>query len=79
MADLNPVRPVVIPGDLVHYQGRKLVVVDVTGDGYAGLRDPADVELLNPLAAPVGDVEVVGHLDHLDGWVEESPGVWRQT
>lgn len=74
----------VISGDLVDYEGRRMVVVDVTieekaQDCMAVLRDPEDLELMNPIAVPAHTLAAWGHLEHLEGWVESAPGVWRQT
>jgi hypothetical protein len=69
------------PGDIVRYQDKDWVVVDVTGDGppMAVLRAPDDVDLLDPVAVSTDRLEVVGHLEQLNGWVEDSPGIWSQV
>jgi hypothetical protein len=71
----------VLSGDIVHHGDRDLVVVDVTGDEppMAVLREPDDLDLLDPVAVPADQLEAVGHLEHLDGWVEDSPGIWSQV
>jgi hypothetical protein len=69
-------RTVVKPGDILD-SGE--VVVDVTGDNLAVLREFDDPEGGRLRAAPVDQLTVTGHLEHLDGWVEDSPGVWRKT
>ena len=66
-----------IPGDVVRFNDADKVVVDVTEDGIAVLRDPGDLELTNPEAAQVDTLEVVGHLEALPGWTEVSPGEWQ--
>jgi hypothetical protein len=68
-----------IPGDIVRHENVDRVVVDVTDDGIAVLRASDDLELLNPIVAPADSLEVIGHLDFLDGWVELAPGEWEQT
>jgi hypothetical protein len=75
---------VAIPGDIVRFGGRELIVVDVTDDDELGvaiavLRSDEDLDLLEPLAAVAADLEVIGHLEHLGGWVEDSPGIWSQV
>jgi hypothetical protein len=45
----------------------------------AGLRAPDDIESLLPAAVPFEYVHKVGHLDRLDGWDEDSPGIWSST
>jgi hypothetical protein len=68
----------VLSGDIVRYGDRDLVVVDVTGDipPVAVLRTDEDVDLRDPVSAPADQLTVVGHLEHLDGWVEDDPGIW---
>jgi hypothetical protein len=68
----------VLAGDIVRYDDREWVVVDVTSDEQpvAVLRTDEDVDLLDPRAAPADWLRVVGHLEHLDGWVEDDPGIW---
>jgi hypothetical protein len=71
----------VISGDIVPYRGQERIVVDVATDeagAWAILREPDDLELRRPVAVPADSLEATGHLDHLDGWVEDEPGVWRQ-
>jgi hypothetical protein len=73
-----------IPGDIVRVSDRALIVVDVTaddelGDAIAVLRSDEDLDLLEPVAAIAADLEVIGHLEHLDGWVEDNPGIWSQV
>lgn len=71
--------PQCVPGDIVRYDDRALVVVDVTGDGFAVLREPDDLTLQNPIATRVGDLTPVGHVDSLAGWIEGSHGEWRKV
>lgn len=70
-----------VPGDLVRHEGVEKVVVDVTDEAepWAVLRNRDDLDGLNPTAAPVAGLEVVGHLGAVPGWVEDAPGVWRQA
>jgi hypothetical protein len=76
----DAIRPVIVSGSLVKRPGTNetWVVVDITGDGLAVLRTQQDVDLHEPVAVPVIELELVGHLEHLDGWIEESHGVWRK-
>lgn len=68
----------VLPGDIVVWNDQNRVVVDVTGDEQpmAVLRLPDDIELLEPLCVYADRLTAVGHLEHLDGWVEDDPGIW---
>lgn len=66
------------PGDIVRHEDQDWVVVDVTEDGFAVLRSSDDLELLAPTVVPADAPEVIGHLDGLDGWVEDEPGQWRK-
>ncbi|MGH9252646.1 MAG: hypothetical protein ACRD0W_24490 [Acidimicrobiales bacterium] len=70
-----------VPGDIVRHVNHVYVVVDVTGDEppMAVLRADDDLDLLRPLAAAADGLQVVGHLERLDGWVEDPPGIWSQT
>lgn len=68
----------VIPGDIVNRGGGDLVVVDVDGDGVAVLRRPEDTEGLDLTGVDAEQLTAIGHLDSLDGWVEEEPGMWRK-
>ena len=49
------------------------------GGPLAGLRAPDDESSEHPVAVPFEDLEVRGHLDSLEGWVEDSPRIWSQT
>ena len=68
----------ILSGDIVRYQDHDWVVVDVAGDdpAMAVLRTDDDVELMHPVAVPAVGLVAVGHLEHLDGWVEDDPGIW---
>ncbi len=70
-----------IPGDIVRYGDRDWIVVDVVDEQppMMVLRTDDDPNLLRPLAVMAAAVGVIGHLEHLDGWVEDSPGIWSQT
>jgi hypothetical protein len=68
-----------VPGDIVRHDNEDHIVVDVTGDGFAVLRRADDVELLAPVVVEAASLEIVGHLDGLNGWIEDSPGEWRQS
>ena len=69
----------VLSGDIVRYQDQDWVVVDLAGDDppMAVLRADDDLDLMRPVATPAADLVAVGHLEHLDGWVEDDPGIWR--
>lgn len=67
-----------IPGDIVRRDDDERVVVDVTDDGLAVLRHRDDLDLQDPTVAEASTLEVVGHLDSLEGWTEHSPGVWEK-
>lgn len=71
-------RAQLVAGDIVHHDNTERVVVDVTDDGIAVLRRQDDPELTEPTAALAADLEVVGHLRSVDGWVELDHGVWEQ-
>jgi hypothetical protein len=68
-----------VSGDIVRDGEDERVVVDVTEDGWAVLRAKDDLELEEPAAKLVDELEVVGHLDGLDGWTETEHGVWEKT
>jgi hypothetical protein len=70
----------VLPGDIVVWNDQARVVVDVTADEepMAVLRLPEDVDLLEPVCVYADRLTATGHL-HLDGWVEDSPGIWTIT
>jgi hypothetical protein len=44
------------PGDIVTYQGSKKIIVDISGDGYAVLRDPEDATGERLDAVPVAEL-----------------------
>ncbi|MGH6691349.1 MAG: hypothetical protein ACREF4_11815 [Gammaproteobacteria bacterium] len=71
----------VISGDIVRYGANDWIVVDLVDEQppMVVLRTDDDPDLLRPLAVMAAAVEVRGHLEHLDGWVEDSPGIWSQT
>jgi hypothetical protein len=71
----------VLPGDIVTWNDQDRIVVDVTADEQpmAVLRLPEDVDLLEPLCVYADRLTATGHLQHLDGWVEDSPGIWSTT
>jgi hypothetical protein len=73
-------RLAIVSGSIVKRPGvdGTWVVVDITGDGLAVLRRPEDIESGELVAVLVIELELVGHLEHLDGWIEESHGVWRK-
>jgi len=49
------------PGDTVRtLDGRELVVVDVSGDGWAVLRERDDLNEMNLTAAPAAELTVIG-------------------
>lgn len=72
-------RALPIAGDIVHLGDGERVVVDVTDDGFAVLRTREDIELADPVVAPATDLEIIGHLDRLEGWTEETPGDWSKA
>ena len=67
----------VIPGDVVRHNDADKIVVDVTEDGFAVLRDPGDLELRRPDVVEAAGLQIVGHLEGLPGWTEVSPGEWQ--
>jgi hypothetical protein len=67
-----------LPGDKVLHDSQEMAVVDVTDDGYAVLRRLDDLELIDPVVAQE-PLQVVGHLESVDGWVETAPGEWEQA
>jgi hypothetical protein len=73
----------VISGDKAIHDNVEYVIVEVVqqeGDvERAVLRKEDDLDGLELTVAPVSEVKVIGHLNHIPGWVEESPGVWSQT
>jgi hypothetical protein len=71
----------VLPGDIVLWNDQDRIVVDVTTDEQpmAVLRKPDDVELLEPLCVYADRLTATGHLQHVDGWVEDSPGIWGRV
>ena len=69
----------VISGDKVRHNGAERVAVDVTPDGFVVMRDEADLDGLDLTAATVDEVEVVGHVEAVPGWVEDAPGEWRRA
>lgn len=68
-----------IAGDRVLHEAQELIVVDITGDGFAVLRRPDDMELLEPVAAEAASLQVIGHVQFIEGWVELAPGEWEQS
>jgi hypothetical protein len=68
-----------VPGDIVRHNTNERVVVDVTDDGFAVLRRQDDPHLNEPTVALVGELEVVGHVRLVDGWVELGHGIWEQV
>lgn len=50
------------PGDIVRHDGRALVVVDVSGDGWAVLREPDDLNEMDLTATRAGELTVMGHI-----------------
>ena len=68
-----------IPGDIVRHGEVERIVVDITGDGLAVLRDEHDLELEHPVVEPVAELEVVGHVDSVEGWTENAPGEWSKS
>jgi hypothetical protein len=71
----------VLSGDIVRYDAREWVVVDVAEEipPVAVLRADDDLDLERPVAVMAAALEVTGHLQHLDGWSEDSPGIWSTT
>lgn len=69
----------VISGDKVRHGADVRVAVDVTPDGFVVMRDEADLDGLDLTAATVDEVEVVGHVEAVPGWVEDAPGEWRRA
>lgn len=69
-----------MPGDIIRHVGEEKVVVDVTDEAESWVvlrdRDDPDGDLT---AAPADALEVVGHVESVPGWVEDEPGVWRQS
>lgn len=73
-----------ISGDIVLYAGKEWVVTDI---------DPFESDatldrvVLRPKDDPDGAFEaahpdqakIIGHLQKLEGWTEERPGVWKQA
>jgi len=68
-----------IAGDKVLHEEQELIVVDVTDDGFAVLRRPDDMELLQPVVAEAASLRVIGHEQFIEGWVELAPGEWEQS
>lgn len=71
-----------LSGDIVQHNNTAHVVVDVVdecGFTMAVLRMPDDFALMHPVAVLADDLEVIGHLEFLSGWVEDAPGIWRQV
>jgi hypothetical protein len=68
----------IIAGDIVRYDAREWIVVDAVDEvpPLLVLRTDDDPDLLEPVAVMAAAVEVTGHLQHVDGWVEDSPGIW---
>ena len=52
-------------------------VMTVEGDGFVMFCTDDDVDLFRPVAVPAVGLAAVGHLEHLDGWAEDDPGIWR--
>jgi hypothetical protein len=50
------------PMDVVEYGGRQLVVVDISGDGWAVLRERDDLNEMDLTAAPARELTPVGHI-----------------
>jgi hypothetical protein len=71
----------VLAGDIVRYQDQDWVVVDLAGDDppMAVLRADDDLDLMRPVAVLAEGLVAAGHLEHLDGWAEDDPGIWRVT
>lgn len=75
---------VAIPGDIVAVDSgeTELIVVDVVHQDDVELlvtRAPDDLELETPMVTPANEVQVIGHVESVPGWVEDTPGQWRQA
>lgn len=69
-----------VAGDITTYEGRSLVVVDVSDEqGVAVCREPEDMELEKPIVLPLEGLEVWGHNEDVPGWKQTEHGVWEKA